>query len=350
MFIPPAPFPGDLLPVPFLIVGADGRVVNSNLLARTALSRVGPLFPGSSWHDSLGAEDAQRFEGWVQSLAPGATATAQFRFGTGKQTVSLRLHVLRLAQGASVTLHPLETPSLKPPLFLGQVDAPLPAEFLPTLTHALKSQVAAARTATFLLTKQYQPAPASKEHRWLAAISESVAQATATLDQVELLDATVLDEPVEAPEPTDVSEWLGRLTEWAKQASPGSTVSLACLSSVRGRWWLSTGLVSTAVGCLLANTLKFAPPGSVSSLSATECGDGLELVVSDQGAGLPDSEVVQLFTPFFRGTNARQTPGCGLGLAIARAAILRLGGTISYRVAPGPRVEFSLRLPAKAER
>jgi signal transduction histidine kinase len=350
MRILPAPFPGDLIPEPFLIVGADGRVVNSNPLARTALSRVGSLLPGSSWNDLLGAEDARRFEALVQTLGPGETATAPFRFGTGEPTVLLRLNVLRLAEGASVTLHPLETSVLPAPLFFGQVDVPLPAVFLPTLTHALKSQLAAARTATFLLTKQYQPAALSKEHRWLAAIGDSLVQATAMLDQVELLDATVLEEPVRAPEPTDVSEWLGRLAEWANQASPGTKVALTCHSAVRGRWWLCTGLVGTAVGCLLSNTLKFAPAGSESSLRATEFADGLEIVVSDQGAGLPDSEVAQLFTPFFRGTNARPTPGCGLGLAIARAAILRLGGTISYRVAPGPRVEFSLRFPAKAER
>ncbi len=347
---PPAPFPCDMVPEPFLIVGADGRVVDSNLSARTVLSSVGSLLPGSSWTDLLGEEQARRFEGLVRTLGPGDTATAQFHFGTGQQTVLLRLNVLRQVRGASVTLHSVEIPALKTPLFLGQVDTPLPAAFLPTLTHALKSHIAAACTATFLLRKQLQPLVSSKEHRWLAAIGESVVQSTALLDQVELLDATVLEVLVRAPEPTDVSEWLGRLTERAKQAHPGTTVTLACGGAVRGRWWLSTGLIGTAVGCLLSNALKFAPAGSQSSLHATEFKDGLEIVVSDQGAGLPDSEVDQLFTPFFRGTNARGTPGCGLGLAIARAAVLRLGGTLSYRVAPGPRVEFSLRLPAKAER
>ena len=350
MRIPPAPSPGDLLPEPLLIVGADGRVVNSNAAARAALARVGPLLSGSLWPALLVAEDARRFEGLVQTLSPGDTATARLRFGTEKKTLSLRLTVLRLAQGASVTLHPLEGPALKSPLFFGQVDVPLPAAFLPTLTHALKSQIAAVRTATFLLTQHYQPAAPSKEHRWLAAIDESVVQSAALLDQVERLDATVLDGPVQAPEPTDVSEWLGRLTERAREACPGTSVALTCLSAVRGRWWVCTGLLGTAVGCLLSNTLKFAPAGSESSLRATEFAEGLELVVSDHGAGLPDHEVAQLFTPFFRGTNARQTPGCGLGLAIARAALLRLGGTLSYRVASGPRVEFSLRVPAKAER
>ena len=339
-----------MVPAPVLIVGADGRVVDSNPLARTALSLVGPLLPGSSWHDLLGVEETRRFEGLVQTLTPGDTATAHFRFGTGKQTVSFRLNVLRLARGASVTLYPGLTSSLKTPLFFGQVDAPLPAAFLPTLTHGLKSHLAAARTATFLLTKQYKPPALSKEHRWLAAIGESVVQSTALLDQVELLDATVLKEVVRPPEPTDVSEWLGRMTERANQAHPGTTVSLTGRSAVRGRWWLCTGLMDTAVGCLLSNALKFAPAGSQSCLSATELEDGLEIVVSNEGAGLPDDEVAQLFTPFFRGTNARQTPGLGLGLAIARAAVLRLDGTISYRVAPGPRVEFSLRFPAKAER
>ena len=346
----PALSPGDLIPVPFVLVGADGRVVNSNPLARTALAQLGPLLPGARWNDVLGADAAGRFEALVETLAPGDATSARFRFGAGAEAFALRLNVLRLPQGISITLHPGETPVPKTPLFFGQVDVPLPSAFLPTLTHALKSHMAAARMATFLLAKHGPSAAASQENRWLAAIRESVVQSTALLDQIELLDATVLTTPVRAPEPTEVSAWLGRLTESAIQAQPGATVALACQSAVRGRWWLGTGLVGTAVGCLLSNALKFAPAGSRALLSATESDGGLEIVVSDQGAGLPDSEVARLFTPFFRGANALQTPGCGLGLVIARAAVLRLGGTIAYRVAPGPRVEFFLRLPAKAER
>jgi signal transduction histidine kinase len=346
----PAPFPGDLIPEPFLIVGDDGRVVDSNVRARSALAGVGPLFPGSTWADLLAQDDAQRFEAMVRALEPGQTGSTDYVFGTGKRAVMLRLNVLRLADGASVTLHPVEIPSLKAPLFFGQVDTPLPAAFLPTLTHALKTLMAATRTASFLLAKKYQPPASAKEHRWLAAIGESVLQSTALLDQIDLLNATVLEVPGSAPEPTDFSVWLGHLTERTIQAHPGSKVALACQSAVRGRWWLCTALVGTAVGCLLSNTLKFAPAGSQSTVRATELEDGLEIVVSGAGDGLPEREAAQLFTPFFRGANAGQTPGCGLGLAIARAAVLRVGGTIFYRVAPGPRVEFVVRLPAKAER
>lgn len=346
----PAPFPGDLIPEPYFIVGDDGRVVDSNRLARTALCRAGPLIPGSSWNGLLGPENARQFEALVRALGPGQIAHTHCTFGTGDQAISFRLNVLRLVCGAAVTLRPVETPSLKTPLFFGQVDAPLPAAYLPTVTHAMKTLMAAARTASFLLAKKYQPPALSKEHRWLAGIDESVNQSTALLDQIDLLHTTVLEVPGWAPEPTDVSVWLGHLTERTIQAHPGTKVSLACHSAARGRWWLCTALVGTAVGSLLSNTLKFAPAGSQASVRANEREDGLEIVVSDEGAGLPEREVAQLFTPFFRGANARQTPGCGLGLAIARAAVLRVGGTISYRVAPGPRVEFFLRLPAKAER
>lgn len=346
----PAKFSTDIMPEPFVVVAVNGRVLASNQLARTVIAGLGTLAPGSNWHDLLREDEARRFDALVQGLASGASASSEFRFGTGPRAISLQVNILRASRKIGVTLRPVQAPVAKAPLFSGQVDTPLPSAFLPTLAHALKSHLAAAKTATFLLGKKTRLPAESKEQRWLAALGESISRATELLDQVELLDTAVFEPVKGTSEPTLINEWLVRLAEGAQQAHPGAQVALSTHCAVTGRWWVSTGLVGRAVTCLLSNTLKFAPAGSQSCLRATEQASALEIVVSDQGAGLPDSETAQLFTPFFRGANARHIPGCGLGLAIARAGVLRLGGTISYRVAPGPRVEFSLRIPAKAER
>jgi two-component system OmpR family sensor kinase len=67
------------------------------------------------------------------------------------------------------------------------------------------------------------------------------------------------------------------------------------------------------------------------------------LRVLDDGRGIPEDELPDLFSPFFRGTRA-SADGYGLGLAIARSSIGASGGTIraSNRSGGGFSVEIVL--------
>lgn len=58
--------------------------------------------------------------------------------------------------------------------------------------------------------------------------------------------------------------------------------------------------------------------------------DSIEIIVSDDGPGIPDTAKEQVFTPFFRmeSSRNRETGGVGLGLSIARTIVRRHGGDI----------------------
>jgi signal transduction histidine kinase len=69
--------------------------------------------------------------------------------------------------------------------------------------------------------------------------------------------------------------------------------------------------------------------------------------VSDDGAGIPPAELDHLFDRFYRGAVTRgRTPGAGLGLAIARTLVERMGGTITVYSTPGAGTTFTVDLPA----
>jgi two-component system sensor histidine kinase MprB len=53
-----------------------------------------------------------------------------------------------------------------------------------------------------------------------------------------------------------------------------------------------------------------------------------ELVVSDQGPGIPPSERELVFERFYRSTSARSMSGSGLGLAIVKQVVVKHGGTL----------------------
>ncbi|MGV0803673.1 sensor histidine kinase, partial [Mycolicibacterium elephantis] len=53
-----------------------------------------------------------------------------------------------------------------------------------------------------------------------------------------------------------------------------------------------------------------------------------ELVVCDEGPGIPPQERQLVFERFFRSASARAMPGSGLGLAIVKQIVVKHGGTL----------------------
>ena len=80
-------------------------------------------------------------------------------------------------------------------------------------------------------------------------------------------------------------------------------------------------------------------------------GDEAQLAVTDQGVGLTQQEVTQVFTRFWRAdpSRVRRVGGTGLGLSIALGDARAHGGTLSASGAPGQGATFTLRLPLAPE-
>jgi signal transduction histidine kinase len=71
----------------------------------------------------------------------------------------------------------------------------------------------------------------------------------------------------------------------------------------------------------------------------------VEILVGDAGPGIPAAERDQAVERFFRGEQARSTPGSGLGLALVQAVAVLHGGSLALEDnAPGLRA--ILRLPS----
>ena len=93
---------------------------------------------------------------------------------------------------------------------------------------------------------------------------------------------------------------------------------------------------------LAMNAIDATPEDGTVRLAARAAGDGVELVVSDDGPGIPEDSRTRVFEPFFSGRSDR--PG-GLGLAICRRIAEEAGGSI--RVVDGRTggAEFRVNLP-----
>ncbi|WP_158680718.1 heavy metal sensor histidine kinase, partial [Cronobacter sakazakii] len=102
-------------------------------------------------------------------------------------------------------------------------------------------------------------------------------------------------------------------------------------------------LLQRALTNLLTNALRHAPAGSEVRITAVQEAGETVLSVANQGA--PIAEAEKLFLRFWRGDNARHTPGTGLGLALTEAIARLHGGETAVDHEAGWN-RFRLRFPA----
>lgn len=102
---------------------------------------------------------------------------------------------------------------------------------------------------------------------------------------------------------------------------------------------------------LIDNALKFTTCDDAIEVRIREDGRSLFIEVADSGVGIPPQEQDRIFEDLYRGENAGETEGSGLGLALARRTVLLHGGEIALRSDPaqGRGNVFIIRLPAESK-
>lgn len=100
---------------------------------------------------------------------------------------------------------------------------------------------------------------------------------------------------------------------------------------------------------LLDNAIQFSEDGMITVFVESPDGVGLTLSVTDQGKGIPESELEAIFEPFHQvetsDTLVDEIKGSGLGLALSLGIIQNYGGSIKVDSLPGKGSTFTVELP-----
>ncbi len=100
-----------------------------------------------------------------------------------------------------------------------------------------------------------------------------------------------------------------------------------------------------AIRNLLDNAVKYGKSGTVAMRRASHA---VEILIDDEGPGIPQEELTRVLEPFYRldESRSRETGGVGLGLAIAQSIVETHGGSLALSNRPegGLRVRLSLPL------
>jgi K+-sensing histidine kinase KdpD len=250
--------------------------------------------------------------------------------GSGRREIvdSRTLRVEAILEEVSLTLQRLDIERAMEDARLHLQAQLLRDAFHGTLSHELRSPLAAIRGSASVLDSMPLIRRDDRIHSLVEAISDEVADLDGFIQN--LLSATRLTASGVSPrlewaDPRDIVDAAIQRRERRLSAHKVEVEFAEELPLVN----VDSGLIEESFGQLLENAAKYSPSGSTIAVSARAERGRVILAVSDQGVGITPDEQQQLGRRSFRSQRHQATiPGSGLGFWIASTFVRANGGTI----------------------
>jgi signal transduction histidine kinase len=107
--------------------------------------------------------------------------------------------------------------------------------------------------------------------------------------------------------------------------------------------------VAAVLGHLLGNALKFSAPQGLVKVRLDAREDGIGIIVSDPGIGIPVAELGRIGEPFYHASNVGGRGGLGLGLFIVRRIAELHRGSVTISARPQGGTVVQVELPASPD-
>jgi signal transduction histidine kinase len=150
------------------------------------------------------------------------------------------------------------------------------------------------------------------------------------------------------PEDIDIKEFLDEVAEEMKAIAKPAQQILVELNG-NAQFTTDKNLLKNILINLVSNAVKFYPDEGHIFLKANNTGSQLIISVKDQGIGISEEDQQHLFTSFFRGKNALNIQGTGLGLHIVKGYVALLQGYIGLSSQVGEGTTITVELPELQE-
>jgi two-component system, sensor histidine kinase and response regulator len=215
---------------------------------------------------------------------------------------------------------------------------------LHTLSHDLKAPLTAILGAASTLRRLDQELPDEQRRTMLETLQRRTEGMNALL--TDLLDLDRLEQGILEPRrfPVDLEDLVRHLVE----ASEGLRLRDVCLDTERVVVPVDRTKVERMIDNLLANAALHTPAECRVWVRVRACAGGAEVLVEDDGPGVPDALKQSVFETFRRGPDSERIPGTGIGLSlVARFAELH-GGNVWVEDRAGGGASFHVFLPAIA--
>ncbi len=329
-------------PVPYLTIETTGRIVEGNQAFVHLLRTDSRTLTQQNFFSYIVATETE-----IEQTLPGKIA------GTGSLT-DVEIKLLRVdgePVWALLSVFPHHDRRLRRLALIDITERKLvdtaKSEFVALATHQLRTPIAAIRWNHELLSKKITQGILTGTEAYLERIGRNVGLMTNLIDDFLNVSKLEMGTFATATEEIVLADFFAKIfDEFSERIT---TKQLQVIPPVVGEWRLTTDprLLHIIVSNLISNAVKYSGTGASITVRVMDSSPGCTIVVTDSGIGIPESEVTQLFTKFYRASNAhtQETEGTGLGLYVVKQSVEKLGGTITVTSVLGEGTTFTVQLP-----
>jgi two-component system, NtrC family, sensor histidine kinase HydH len=141
--------------------------------------------------------------------------------------------------------------------------------------------------------------------------------------------------------PADLSELARQAVAMLRVQAEKKSITLTCEAENKVVTACDHEQIMQVLLNLLLNAIQILPEGGKIQVSVKAVKNGVEILVADNGPGIPPEQREQVFDPFF----SKRSGGLGLGLAVVRQIIAAHHGEITVGASAMQGAEFRVRLP-----
>jgi two-component system sensor histidine kinase SenX3 len=229
-----------------------------------------------------------------------------------------------------------------------QVEA-IRRDFVANVSHELKTPVGAIRLLSEAVTEAADDPEAVQ--RFAGRMSMESQRLGRLVQQIIELSRLQDDDPLEEPGSVDVDRLLDRVIDENSTDACTKEISVVRDGDKELVVLGNREQMALAVSNLVSNAVSYSPEGSTVLVSTKTDATMVEIAVTDQGIGIPASEIDRIFERFYRVDPARHrsTGGTGLGLSIVKHVAASHGGEVRVWSVEGQGSTFTLTLPRKQD-
>ena len=222
-------------------------------------------------------------------------------------------------------------------------------EFVSTVSHELRTPLTSIKGFADTILRAGDRLDISQQRRYVGIIKDQADRLTRLVEDilaVSRLESKKLQLTIRA---IDLKDAIDRVVQNLSDKGKNHKLTVLIPAGLTPVWGDADRLEQILTN-LIDNAIKYSPAGTTVTVTAKGIQGQPEMVefaVCDQGVGIPEEHVPQVFSKFGRLDNplVRQTEGTGLGLYITRSLVLALGGQIAVSSQPGSTT-FTVKLPA----
>lgn len=221
----------------------------------------------------------------------------------------------------------------------------LKTRFISTVSHEFRTPLTAILSSADLLELTIEQGDLKKNKEYLKRIKRSVDSMTELLDDVLTINRAEVGKIVYKPTNFNFYEFCLNTIEEIKALSIFNHKLEFNYNLEFDSIYSDPKLLNQTLTNLLSNAVKYSPQKSKILFEVSLKNSVIEILVEDQGLGIPEKDQARLFDPFFRADNASGVYGTGLGLSIAKKAVELLKGNIYFSSKENQGARFIVQIP-----